>query len=62
VAGVESVAVCLLFSFVNPEHEKRVAEFLRARGFFVSVSHEISPEYREYERTSTTVLNAFVAP
>ncbi|MBO9405754.1 MAG: hydantoinase/oxoprolinase family protein, partial [Thermomicrobium sp.] len=62
VAGVESVAVCLLFSFVNPEHEKRVAEFLRARGFLVSASHEISPEYREYERTSTTVLNAFVAP
>jgi N-methylhydantoinase A len=62
VAGVESVAVCLLFSFVNPELEKRVAEFLRARGFLVSASHEISPEYREYERTSTTVLNAFVAP
>ncbi|WP_448574502.1 hydantoinase/oxoprolinase family protein [Thermomicrobium sp.] len=62
LAGVESVAVCLLFSFVNPEHEKRVAEFLRARGFLVSASHEISPEYREYERTSTTVLNAFVAP
>jgi N-methylhydantoinase A/acetone carboxylase, beta subunit len=47
VAGVESVAVCLLFSFVNPEHEKRVAEFLRARGFLVSASHEVSPLHRE---------------
>ncbi|MCS7246565.1 MAG: hydantoinase/oxoprolinase family protein [Thermomicrobium sp.] len=61
-AGVESVAVCLLFSFANPAHEARAAELLRAAGFWVSASAEIAPEYREYERTSTTVLNAYVGP
>ena len=58
--GVESVAVCLLHSYANAAHEKRVAEALR--GFFVSLSHEILPEYREYERASTTVVNAYVTP
>ena len=58
--GVESVAVCLLHSYANPAHEKRVAEALQ--GFFVSLSHEILPEYREYERASTTVVNAYVTP
>ena len=58
--GVESVAVCLLHSYANPVHEKRVAEALR--GFHVSLSHEILPEYREYERASTTVVNAYVTP
>lgn len=61
-AGVESVAVSFLFSFANPEHEQRVADRLREAGFWVSASHEILPEFREYERTSTTVLNAYVAP
>jgi len=59
---VDSVAVVLLFSFVNPNHEQRIAEKLRAAGFFTSASHEILPEYREYERTSTTAVNAYVSP
>ena len=59
---VESVAVTLLFSFLHPDHEQVIAEVLRRNGFFVSASHEILPEFREYERTSTTVVNAFVAP
>ena len=62
--GIESVAVCLLFSFVNPAHELRVREILaeehpRAR---VSLSHEIMPTAPEFERTSTTVVNAYVGP
>src|SRR6185369_10226909 len=60
-AGVESVAVSLLFSFVYPKHEQMIAEALRKQ-MLVSVSSEILPEYREYERTSTTVINAYVAP
>lgn len=58
----DAVAVCFLFSFRNPTHEKRLARALRARGYLVSVSHEILPEFREYERTSTTVINAYLAP
>lgn len=61
-AGVTSIAISLLFSFVNPAHEQRVAERARAQGFAVSVSSEILPEFREYERTSTVVLNAYVGP
>jgi N-methylhydantoinase A len=59
---IESVAVVFLFSFANPDHEQLVAAKLRQAGFFVSVSSEIIPEYREYERTSTTVVNAYVSP
>ena len=59
---VESVALCLLFSFLRPEHERRLATALRRAGFAVSVSHEILPEFREFERTSTTVINAYLAP
>jgi N-methylhydantoinase A len=58
----ESVAVCLLFSFLRPEHEAVIAEMLRRAGFFVSLSSEILPEYREYERASTTAVNAYVSP
>jgi N-methylhydantoinase A len=58
----ESVAVCLLFSFVNPNHEKMISAALAASGMPVSVSHEILPEYREFERTSTTVVNAYLVP
>jgi N-methylhydantoinase A len=54
--------VCLLFSFVNPAHEKAIARALSSAGFQVSVSHEILPEYREFERTSTTVVNAYLVP
>ncbi len=63
-AGVEAVAVCLLFSFLRPEHEQRVGAAIRARlpGVHVSLSSDILPEYREYERTATTVINATVAP
>jgi N-methylhydantoinase A len=59
---VDTVAICLLFSFVNAEHEKRIAERAVQRGMLVSVSHEILPEHREFERMSTTVANAYVAP
>ncbi|MFQ5880824.1 MAG: hydantoinase/oxoprolinase family protein, partial [Dehalococcoidia bacterium] len=60
--GVESVAVCFLFSFLNPQHERLVAAAARRRRLFVSASCELLPEYREYERTSTTVVNAYVSP
>jgi N-methylhydantoinase A len=60
--NVQSVAVCLLFSFVYPEHEQRIAGKLRAAGLLVSPSSEILPEYREYERASTTAVNAYVSP
>jgi N-methylhydantoinase A len=60
--GVESVAVCLLFSFLHPEHEQLIAKRLRANGLLVSPSCEILPEYREYERASTTAVNAYVSP
>lgn len=59
---VESVAVALLFSFLHPEHEEVIADHLRQAGFVVSASSEILPEFREYERTSTTVINAYVSP
>src|SRR5882762_2184453 len=61
-SGVKSVAVCLLFSFVNPKHERAIASALSAAGFQVSASHKIFPEYREFERTSTTVVNAYLVP
>lgn len=59
---VEAVAVCLLFSFIYPKHEQKIAEGLRKFGFLVSASCDILPEFREYERTSTTVVNAYVSP
>ncbi len=58
--GIESVAVCLLFSFLRPEHELAVAEALP--GLPVSLSHQVCGEMREYERASTTVLNAYLQP
>ncbi|MGA7793770.1 MAG: hydantoinase/oxoprolinase family protein [Candidatus Acidiferrales bacterium] len=61
-SGAESVAVCLLFSFVNPAHEKLLARALATTGLPLSISHEILPEYREFERTSTTVVNAYLVP
>lgn len=67
-SGAESVAVSLLHSYANAEHEQRVAAALSSlgadggEGVPVSVSSEIVPEFREYERTSTTVVNAYVAP
>jgi len=61
-AGVESIAVCLLFSFANSSHENQVAEALHPLGVPVSLSSKTMPEFREYERTSTTVINAYLAP
>jgi N-methylhydantoinase A len=59
---VESAAVCLLFSFANPSHEQLIARALEPIGIPVSLSHKILPEYREYERTSTVVINAYLVP
>lgn len=60
---IEAVAVCLLHAWRNPAHEIEIGRYLREHtDCFVSCSHEISREFREYERTSTTVLNAFVGP
>ena len=59
---VESIAVCLLYSYVNPSHEKKIKDGLISLGIPVSLSHEILSEFREYERTSTTVINAYVSP
>src|ERR1044071_2958792 len=63
-AGVESVAVCLLHSYANGAHEQKLGEILHERfpEAYVSLSHEILREFREYERTSTTVLNSYVGP
>jgi N-methylhydantoinase A len=60
----EAVAVCLLFSFREPEHERAVADELARRlpGARVVASHEISPEFREYERASTTAIDAYLGP
>src|SRR4029078_8326036 len=61
---VESVAVCLLHDYVNPEHERRVGEILAEElpGVPVSLSSEVAPEFREYLRASTTVINAVIRP
>ena len=63
-AGVEAIAICFMFSFLNPAHEKRAGEIVaeEAPGLYVSLSHEIVAQYREYERFSTTALNAYVGP
>jgi N-methylhydantoinase A len=63
-AGVESVGVCLLFSYLEPEHERRIAAALRERlpDVHVSASHEVLPQFREYERCSTTVIDAYLSP
>ncbi len=60
--AVESVAICFLFSFLHPEHEQRVARALSEAGLSVSLSSQVHPEFREYERASTTALNAYVMP
>ena len=60
--GVEAIAVCLLNAYVQPVHEKRVGEIIRSEhpGVAVTLSHEVSREYREYERASTTVIDAMI--
>jgi N-methylhydantoinase A len=63
-AGVESLAGCFLWSFVSPDHEKRLQELVQERypDLYVSVSSDVSPTMGEYERTATTVLNAYLGP
>ena len=63
-AAPESVAVCLLFSFANPKHEERIGDLVREAlpGARVSLSSRVLPEFREYERASTTVVDAYVGP
>jgi len=60
----ESVAICLLFSYVDPGHERQIAEHLRHAlpHLHVSVSHEVLPRFREYERSSTTAIDAYLSP
>ena len=62
--NVESVAISLLFSFVNPAHEQRVAQIVAEEmpGVHISSSHQVLPRSPEYDRTSTTVVNAYVGP
>ena len=63
-AGVESIGVCLFFGFLNAQHEKKVAEIIEREypGAFVSLSHEVLPQIREFERVSTTLVNAYTSP
>ena len=62
--GVEGLAVCFLFSYLNPEHERRVGEIIEslAPGLYTSLSHEILPQIKEFDRLSTTVVNSYVGP
>jgi len=61
-SGAESIAVCLLFSFSNPANERMVLRALRELKLPLSISHQILPEFREYERLSTTAINAYLMP
>jgi N-methylhydantoinase A/oxoprolinase/acetone carboxylase beta subunit len=61
-AQVEAVAVCFLHAYANPANEEKVRRRLRQHGFTPSVSHRVLREYREYERASTTAINAYVTP
>src|SRR5262249_57400664 len=63
-ADVEAVAVCFLFSFLDPAHERRAGEALRRAlpGVEVSLSSEVLPEFREYERFATTTADAYLSP
>jgi len=61
-AKVDSIAICLLFSFANPGHEEEIAKALAKLNIPLSVSHKILPEYREFERTSTVTINAYLQP
>ncbi len=61
-SGAEAIAISLLFSFANPANERLVAAALEPLGLPLSISHRILPEFREYERASTIVVNAYLAP
>ncbi|TBL77889.1 hydantoinase/oxoprolinase family protein [Paenibacillus thalictri] len=62
--GAQAIAVCFLFSYLNPEHEKQAVEEIRSLfpEVYVSASHQVVPEFREYARLSTTTLNAYLGP
>ncbi len=62
--GAQAIAICFLHSYLDPSHEKRAAEIVQELlpDAFISCSHQVSPEIREFERTSTTVLNALLMP
>ena len=62
--GAETIAVCTLFSFINPVHEDRIKEIIQEEypGVYVSASHDLVAEFREYSRMSTTMLNAYLGP
>ncbi|MDE0306379.1 MAG: hydantoinase/oxoprolinase family protein [Albidovulum sp.] len=62
--GFEALAICLLFAFRNPIHELQIEEYLARRlpGVAIALSHRVSPEWREFERTSTTVMDSYLAP
>ncbi|BCH35483.1 5-oxoprolinase [Mesorhizobium sp. L-8-10] len=62
--GYEAIAICFLFAFKNPAHELAAEDYLRQRlpGISITLSHRVSPEWREYARTSTTVMDAYAAP
>jgi len=62
--GIEAVAVCLLFSYVNPRHEQRAREILREElpGLPISISFDVLPKWKEYERASTTLADAYIKP
>ena len=63
-AGVASIAICFLFSYINPQHERRAKAIVQEHcpGVFVTCSHEVSPQFREFERFTTTAMNAFIGP
>jgi N-methylhydantoinase A/oxoprolinase/acetone carboxylase beta subunit len=63
-AGVASIAICFLFAYLNPEHERRAKAIVEQHcpGIFVTCSHEVSPQFREFERFTTTAMNAFIGP
>ena len=63
-ANVEAISVCFMFAFLNPEHEIRAGEIIRKEwpDVYLSLSHQVIPQYREYERFSTTCLNSYVGP
>ncbi|MEU1259324.1 hydantoinase/oxoprolinase family protein [Streptomyces chartreusis] len=63
-SGVTAVSICLLYSFLNPAHEIRIRNILHEEldGVFISVSHEVLPEFREFERLSTVVINSYIGP
>jgi N-methylhydantoinase A len=62
--GVEAIAVCFLFAYANPAHEKAAAKIIAeiAPHLYISLSHEVDPQWREYERTASTVANAYIGP